>query len=242
LLNTTPDIRKLDLEDACEITDSVLAALTPGARPATPTPSPPEPEPGHALEHLVISYAVNVTSEAVLVLMRGCTRLRVLEADNTHIMSSVLREFVRITRKRKIRDGKIVAVDCRGIGESVVRELAESIRPRQGWRSYGARKLKYLDGRDNEDLSVGQDECDERRVVLKSFYSWQTVDAVRAAREKRRKSSARRVVNESNATLTDEEDSSPRGTRWWTPGGRRGSGGNSPTVIDITNNDGCRIM
>jgi F-box/leucine-rich repeat protein 2/20 len=38
-------------------------------------------------------------------------------------------------------------------------------------RSWEARKLRYLDGRDEEDLKVGQGECDEKRVVIKSFYS-----------------------------------------------------------------------
>jgi hypothetical protein len=54
------------------------------------------------------------------------------------------------------------------------------MRPRNGWRSWETRKLGYLDGRDEEDLKVGQDKCDEKRVVIKSFYSWQIVDDVRA--------------------------------------------------------------
>jgi hypothetical protein len=61
------------------------------------------------------------------------------------------------------------------------------MRSRKGWRSWEARKLGYLDGRDEEDLKVGQDECDEKRVVIKSFYSWQIVDDVREWRRASKK-------------------------------------------------------
>jgi F-box/leucine-rich repeat protein 2/20 len=249
LLNTTRFIRKLDLEDASEITDGLIAAITPSLEidPLLPSPTqePPEPQTGHALEHLTISFATNISDNALLSLIRGCPRLRVLEADNTHMSGSVLKEFVRWARERGIADAGIVAIDCRGISETLVKDIAPLTRPRLGWRSYHARKLKYLDGRDKEELKVGQDECDETKVVLKSFFSWQTVDAVKAAREKRRKSSSRRAANDSNGSVTDSEDllGTTGRARWWSPGsGRRVSGGNSPTMLDTNSNEGCRIM
>jgi len=173
--------------------------------------------------------------------------LSVLEADNTRMSGTVLKEFVRLSRKRKMVDTVVVAVDCRDVGESVVKELTTSTRPRKGWRSYEARKLGYVDARDKEDLRVGRDECDERRVVLKSFYSWQTVDAVRAAREKRKKAGKRRNDNGSHESMSDSDDrlSSSGRARWWSPGsGRRSSGTTSPTLLDAANNDRdqCRIM
>jgi len=199
------------------------------------------------LEHLIISYAIHISNEALLALVRGCPRLNILEADNTHMSGTVLREFVRLACKRRAVDAKVVAVDCRGMGENLVKELSANTRPRQGWRSYHARKLKYLDGRDGEDLKVGQDECDETKVVLKTFYSWQIVDAVRAAREKLRRSVSRRMANDSNGGGSDDEEMSRSAssgrTRWWSPvGGRRPSGANSPAMTDINTNDGCRIM
>lgn len=267
LLNTTPLIKRLDLEDASDITDSVIAAITPStisdargveAQPSTDSASASHhgeaaaaqgvnvTEPGHALEHLVVSYASNITEQAFLSLIRACTKLRVLEAENTRMGTVVLREFVRLSRKREMLNAKISAIDCRGIGETLVRELSSSTRPRMGWRAYDARKLKYLDGRDGdlEDLKVGQDECDEKRVVLKSFYSWQTVDAVKAAREKRRKSISRRATNDSTGS-NDSDDFRPGGrmgaARWWSPTGRR-SGRNTPPAIGEMPNDACRIM
>lgn len=245
LLRTTPLIRRLDLEDASDITDALIATITPRPVADTTSSGSIDPsEPGHALERLVLSYAGNITDEAFLSLIQNCTRLSVLEADNTRMSGSVLKEFVRLSRIRKIVDPVIVAIDCRGVGESVVKELNISTRPRKGWRSYEARKLGYVDGRDKEDLKVGRDECDEMRVVLKSFYSWQTVDAVRAARDKRKKTK-RITTNEPNGNTSDSDDrlSSSGRARWWSPSGRRSSGTTSPTIFDASNDrDQCRIM
>ncbi|KIM79805.1 hypothetical protein PILCRDRAFT_822981 [Piloderma croceum F 1598] len=241
LLKTTPFIRKLDLEDAAEITDTVIAAITPGSAAVTRNSRLCDtPEPGHALEHLSVSYAANLSDEAFLSLIQNCSRLSVLEADNTRISGAVLKEFVRRSRNRKLVDAVAVVIDCRGVGESLVKELSASTRPRKGWRSYEARKLGYVDGRDKEDLKVGRDECDEKRVVLKSFYSWQTVDAVRAVREKRRK--AKRAANASGGNTSDSDDVFSGRARWWSPGGRRSSGNTSPTVLDVNGDrDQCRI-
>ncbi|KAJ8084671.1 hypothetical protein PM082_003446 [Marasmius tenuissimus] len=293
MLEMMPLIRKLDLEDACDVTDGVLVALTPVAEDpvlldveddsnssGTRIRVAPE-EPGYRLEHLILSYASHITDNSLIDLIRHCPRLKALELDNTRIGSNVVRTFVEATRKRKIRNALIVAVDCRLVGEAVVRELSSEIRPRMGWRSWDARKLKFFDVRDFETRSaplgnsersvterekdkekeaivkvaLGQDELDEDRVALKTFYSWQNVDTVWAAREKRNR---KRKVNASNdSELTESEadvgraSSSRRGgsgrggMRWWSPGGRRsqsGSGTNSPNHLEMNGNDGCVIM
>ena len=244
LFRTTPNIRRIDLEDASDITDRVLEAITPDIDPSvswTGRASEGTPQPGHALEHLILSHASQVSDEALLSLIRNCSRLKCLEADNTRMGPSVLREFVQLARERNTSNAKIVAVDCRGISDGLVKELSESIRPRMGWRSHAARKLMYLDARDDsaEELKIGQDECDEKRVVVKSFYTWQTVDSVRAAREKRRRAT-KRVTGDSS----DCEDSSWR-TRWWSPSGRRlpNSGRDTPqSIADVNGSDGCVLM
>lgn len=81
LLETTPGIRKLDLENASEITDIVLGTLTPDEDGIGP---------GAKLEHLVLSYVGRVTAEAMLTLVRNCKRLRVLEADVSGIKASAV--------------------------------------------------------------------------------------------------------------------------------------------------------
>ncbi|KAF9024099.1 RNI-like protein [Hymenopellis radicata] len=236
LFETTPMIRRVDLEDSSELTDALIASLTP-AQVEDDVPAD-SPQPGHALEQLVISYAGNLTDNALLALIRGCANLKVLEADNTRIGPKVFKEFIRLCRARSMSNSKIVAVDCRTIGESSVRDMASLTRPRMGWRAYEARKLKYLDARDGDldDLKIGQDECDDKRVVVKTFYSWQTVDSVKAAREKRKKSTSRRAANGSDNSV---EAASSGSTRWWSPGGRR-SGTASP--VEMTNRDSCTIM
>jgi F-box/leucine-rich repeat protein 2/20 len=239
LLNTTPLLKRLDLEDASSITDAILATLTPvpPEDEADDAPLPPE----SPLEHLVISGALEVSDDALLALIRGCARLRVLEADNTRMGPVVLKSFVRTARRRARTDAKIVAIDCRGFGETLLKDLALHTRPRLGWRAFGARALGYLDARDGsvEDFKLGQDECDPGRVVVKTFYGWQTVDAVQAGREKRRKAKTRRAANES-AGSSDMDDGVGRGTRWWSPGGRR-SGASSPPAVPESN-EGCTIM
>lgn len=244
LLNTTRYIRRLDLEDASEITDDVLFAITPDPveEPTRPTRIPPPPQPGHALEHLVISYASEVTAQAMLDLIACCPRLRRFEADNTRMSGHVVREFVRLARERHVLDAQVVAVDCRGVGEQTVRDLADRTRPRIGWRAFDVRRLGFLDARDEEELGVGQDECDPARVALKTFYSWQTVDAVRAARDKKRKAS-RRTANVSSSSMEDSAGASAGRARWWSPSGRRSSGMPSPVVMDMSNDrEGCAIM
>ena len=254
LLSTTPYIRRLDLEDAIDITDDVLSAITPDMD-ATENILPKadakeDKQPGHVLQQLNVSFAANISDTAFLALIRNCPCLTVLEADSTRMGSIVLKEFIRLSRQRKAINAKIVAVDCRGIGESLVKEMSPMTRPRLGWRDYGARKLLYLDAKDDneEDLKIGQDECDEYRVVLKSFYSWQTVDAVKAAMEKRKKSTSRRTGSDSSngRSELDAPESGRSSMRWWSPSGRRatrGSGRTSPAPIlpDLTN-DGCRTM
>jgi F-box/leucine-rich repeat protein 2/20 len=237
LLETLPNLRKLDLEDAADITDDVLQAIT--LPPSVDDMDRDRRVPGHALEHLIVSYAVQLTDDGFLALMRNCTRLRVLEADSTRLSASAAKEFVKLSRERNACDATIVATDCRSMNEAVIKELADSIRPRLGWRSYEARRLAYLDGRDDEALGVGQDECDSRRVVFKSFASWQTVDAVTAARNKRRKGWRRRDANVSGSSCA-EEVLHPR-SRWWSPGGRRFSGTSSPLETN-SEREGCSIM
>ncbi|EJD45774.1 RNI-like protein [Auricularia subglabra TFB-10046 SS5] len=179
LLRTTPLIRRLDFEDASELSDAVLEVLTPAAeepRSRRSVLAPPPLQPGHALEHLVLSSCTRITTSALLPLIRACMKLRVLELDGTRAGGAVVREFVRQVRRRGTAGAEVNASDCRGLpGESMVRELAPQTRRRRGWRAWDARRLRFVD----------PDECDESRVVFKSFWTWQAVDAERAARDKK---------------------------------------------------------
>lgn len=253
LLQSTPLIRKLDLEDASRITDDVIIALTPPTPPPavqrlTPITIPgqavrstshkPRPvQTGERLEHLIISYAGLLTSDAVGALVRSCPKLDTLEADNTRISDSVVREFVELQRGRGTRGSTLVAVDCANVGRILVDELASKglTRPRAGWRGWHARKLVYADAGDGDDVSgswgSGLDECDDRRVTLKSFRSWQVVD--RWIQEKAKKKSA------------DASGSSSREGKLGKWFGRRSnsdSGANTPRSDGDDDERGCIIM
>ncbi|KAI6133624.1 hypothetical protein EV401DRAFT_1848320 [Pisolithus croceorrhizus] len=242
LLNTTPLLRRLDLEDASSITDAVLSALTPVKEDDSAPAGDVAPlHTGHALEHLVVSHASRLTNDGFSSLIRGCPKLRFLEADSTLVSGSVVREFVCTSRERRIKDAHFIAVDCRLVGENVVKDVMTHTRPRRGWRSWEARKLGYLDGRDGEDLKVGQDECDKERVVLKSFYNWQMVDAVKAARDRKRKATKKLRDNGSSEQVSElEEGKWTSRMKWWSPS-RRSSGNNTPG-LDDSDRDGCVIM
>ncbi|EJU00074.1 RNI-like protein [Dacryopinax primogenitus] len=261
LLETAPHIRKLDLDDAMDITDSVLDALTPPPPDGHSSRSSLQPTPGEKLEHIILSYATNLTNEGVLRFIRGCPKLRILEVDNTRVSDSVLREFVRIVRKRKTAGAEMVAVDCRSVGKAVVSELAQQTRPRRGWKAWEAQAMNYDDGSPHNEapgpgpsLTPAQDECDETKVVLKSFWSWQAVDTAAALRERRKRIAGNRRYTEGDLQLAhiagrgrpnpdlvrqerlegDGADGSPtqtgesrRRSRWvirWS-GGRGGTGG-----------------
>lgn len=230
LFRTTPALKKLDLEGASSIGDAVVVALTP---PLVDIEDDlvAIPQLGSALEHLSLSHVNRVTSEVLSALILACARLRVLEIDETRISGRVMKDFVRLSRERKILSSKLVAVDCRGVSEALVKQLANEVRPRMGWRAWEARGLGFVDGRDalDDDTGlaggVGVDECDEERVVLKSFYSWQGVDAVSEARRARAISSS---------------SSSAASSRWWS---RRSSGTNSPAGTPAEGDrEGCVVM
>jgi F-box/leucine-rich repeat protein 2/20 len=223
MLKSTPLIRRIDLEDASEITNAVIHAITPTLSPRDEwrrgvlIPAPPEP--GEALEHIILSYATNLTADAVVGLIRACTHLRVLEVDNTPITDEVVREFVKASRKRKLKEAEVNAVDCRHVGKVVVAELGSAgmVRHRRGWRDWEARNLGYLDSRDEESGSLpgGQDECDENKVALKTFWTWQHVDSALAARDARRKTRMEREEIDAEAERWDPGPSSSRAPRWW---------------------------
>ena len=239
LLETLPNLRKLDLEDVSDRTDDVLHMIA---------PPPPADDigrdccgAGHALEHLIVSYAIHLSNDAFLALMRNCTRLRVLEADSTHILVSSVQEFMKLLRERNTCDATMVATDCRSMNDTIIEELADSIHLRLGWRSYEARRLTYLDGREDEALDVGQDECDLQHVVLRTFTSWQSVDTVAAARNKRCKGWRRRDANVLGSSSVEEALQSR--SRWWSLGGRHLSGTKSPSPLETnTEREGCTIM
>ena len=274
LFKTTPWIRKIDLEDAADVGDVLIELLTPdpsSSDAASPALADgPAPQPGHNLEDLIISHATGVNNDALLALVRGCTRLRGLEADGTRVLPATVKEFVRLSRERGMRDARLVAIDCRSIGDAATKEIFPLIRPRMGWRAYGARKLAYLDSRDDEYVdiaadvgggesgrknpdSVVMDECDPERVVVKTFYTWQVADQVKVAREKRARAGKEVGKGRRNRASDDWGAGGVGGgggggarMRWWPGVGGRSSrfaGAGTPTILEPgPEREGCVLM
>ena len=247
LFRTVPRIRKVDLEDAADITDAILDCLVP--TPRTPpengrvvTKQDEEPQPGEMLEHLVISYAGLISPAAMGRAVKGCKQLRVLEADNTRITGSVIRDFVSRRRHREKSlllsetpvntleqpGSEIVAIDCRGVSEECIRDVQAYTRPRRGWRGWEARELAYEDERSVGVMDpltdalgaplIGQDECDSHRIVVKSFHGWVSVDAVQEQRTKLKGGSG-----------PPGKADIPRWLTHWSLGRRAGLGSNAGT-------------
>lgn len=187
LLKTTPLLRKLDLEDANELTDRVLAVITPPA----PRPNTTQTGTGAVLEHLILSYVSNVTDAALLLVIKNCSRLGQLEVDNTSVGDAVIREFIQTRRAREMKGASVGAVDCRTVGRQVIQETAQLTRPRRGYRAWWARSLNYRDDDISSVRSRGLIECDDSRVVVHAFYAWAALDE--AERADRRRSAARSV-------------------------------------------------
>lgn len=213
-----------------------------------------EPNPGELLEEVILSYAGNVGDGALLSLIHACTKLKVMEIDNTRASDQVVKEFVKVCRRRQIQGAEILAVDCRNVTRTVFSEGTGSnglylTRNRRGYRSWEAKGQDYYDERDKRDPLSGADaiagsatvgdECDERRVVVKTFHSWQAVDNMIVTRERRRKVIAAKKVVEGMGDGAQAVAESSRGRRWL--GWRNGSRG-QPGLDDEDGDGGCVIM
>ncbi|CAE6490812.1 unnamed protein product [Rhizoctonia solani] len=187
LLKTCKDIKRLDLEET-SVGDSVLEAITPPMDLEEDEDQEDLDEEsiqiamkadksytGHALTHLVLSHCTSpqLTPGALAQLVRACPKLTVLAVDGTQVDDRVVRFFVCAAQARGLLGAEIGATDTRHVARAGL-PPAISTRPRRGVRNWESRGMGYVDGRDWEE---GEDECDERRVVLKTYWSWQGVDA-----------------------------------------------------------------
>ncbi|CCO35840.1 SCF E3 ubiquitin ligase complex F-box protein grrA AltName: Full=F-box and leucine-rich repeat protein grrA [Rhizoctonia solani AG-1 IB] len=196
LLKTCKDIKRLDLEETL-VGDSVLEAITPPMDVDEEDEETLDEEsihialkadkshPGHALTHLILSHCASaqLTSGAVAQLIRACPKLTILSVDGTQVDDRVVRFFVCAAQARGLLGAEVGATDTRHVARAGL-PPPTSTRPRRGIRNWESRGMAYVDGRDWKE---GEDECDERRVVLKTYWSWQGVDATL---ERRRISSA----------------------------------------------------
>lgn len=113
LIEACPNLRKLDLEDAINITDRVLAALTPTKRRRGAS---------SALEHLNITNIPEVSETALVRLIKACPNLRNIEASNCFNVSDLfIKTFAHHVRKHRLQGAEMTIVDCRSVTRQAVK-------------------------------------------------------------------------------------------------------------------------
>lgn len=152
------------------------------------------PPPGAHLTHLILSHVTKPDAACLLNLIRRCPRLTHLQLDDTLANDSILREFVVLSRQRRTRGAYLSLVDCRALSRSANADMVAqaSVRPRDGKRGREFKALEYNDGatsrpasRRAESHQTAADECDDRLVVVKTFFNWETRSQQRRAEQRR---------------------------------------------------------
>lgn len=166
-------LRRIDLEDAVGLDDTVLRALV------------PKNKRGSALERLIISSVPTFSDAAIRALIVGCQNLAWLEADSTGIFDSTCKLFVRLVEERGKHaaesNTKLLSVlDNRGIGRRIYGDGhtnltvagAVGARTRMGRMSNWAEWLGYHSSSEQEGIN----EVDGYRVAVRSFVGALRVD------------------------------------------------------------------
>jgi hypothetical protein len=113
LIEACPNLRKLDLEDATNLTDRVLAALTPSRQHRGP-PS--------VLEHLNVTNVPELSEAALVRLIKASPALRVIECSNCFNVSELfIKAFNHHVKKYSMRGAELAMVDCRSVGRQSIR-------------------------------------------------------------------------------------------------------------------------
>lgn len=166
LLNTTPSISHLDLEHCLNLQDETVLQLPP------------------TLRHLNVSSCRELTEDVWDQLVAQQPLLERLEADGTSIQPSSAYAFVASRRQVGTKGALLSVLDNRAITRQAHKQGQAMTRPRTGQRGYWTTPLAYHDG---EEGLLGRkgalEECDESRVVVRSFYGSEAVDSANARRK-----------------------------------------------------------
>lgn len=112
LIASCANLRKVDLEDAVNLTDRVLTALTPSKRHRGPASQ---------LEHLNVTNIPELSEASLVKLIKGCPSLRNIEVSNCFNVSDLfIKTFTHHIRKNHIQGSEIGMVDCRSVTRQAV--------------------------------------------------------------------------------------------------------------------------
>ncbi|KAG9102288.1 hypothetical protein FS749_009628 [Ceratobasidium sp. UAMH 11750] len=180
LFRTTRKIRGVDFEDA-NISDSVLEALT-----TTKT----KQRPSHLTSRSKSLCAPIPSTQAT----RPLTSF--FPAAPSSLQARLPKSYAptivwsdSLFVPRGLVGAEISTIDTRFVTGGDL--PTSSIRPRRGTREWATRGLGYVGARD-PNTSDADDECDERNMVVKAYWSWQSVDGLLERRRAALASSGRR--------------------------------------------------
>ncbi|EFQ98059.1 hypothetical protein MGYG_01096 [Nannizzia gypsea CBS 118893] len=172
IINTTPKLRFIELEELGELTNFVTTELA--RAPCSQT-----------LEHLNISFCENIGDTGILPLLRKCPNIRSLDLDNTRISDLTLMEICSQMRKRGVGPElskigfRLAVFDCGNVTWAGVREVLSN-NCSVPWMSYppsGAPKPiraspspRYSEDGEEEDRGEGimGDDDDDSSSTMSS--------------------------------------------------------------------------
>lgn len=219
LFETTPRLRRLDLEGALEVTDPVLLALS-----LSTSAGRPRGGGAAALNHLTLSGCTAFTDPALHSFLLSSPALTTLEADGTSISERSVSLFLSPSPSPGPPKQLLSLADARALPRRFLSSLLSSsslnARPRTGYRGWWTSEVGWY----HDDMPL--EECEEGRVVVRSFYSALAVD--RVEEEERRKRGKGRV---GRGTVGDRSAEGREARRraeadlWRGGGGEEGRGG-----------------
>ena len=115
LIEASPKLRKVDLEDAISLTDRTITALTPRQNTRYSQSLTP-------LEHVNFTNMPEISEAALVRLVRACPMLRVVECSNSfHVSDIFVKTFTHHIRKNAVIGAELSIVDCRSVGRQTFR-------------------------------------------------------------------------------------------------------------------------
>ncbi|CAO1625059.1 unnamed protein product [Jaminaea pallidilutea] len=229
LLESSPQLRRLDLEGARDISNAVVYSLTPwqdesSAGNARRLAQGAIKAPGAELTHLILSQASRIETAPLQALIHACPHLCHLEVDDTRINDSLATLFVDVMKKRRAAgalagsdktsasDAYVSLIDCRQLTRHGCNSMLSTgtVRPRVGHRSPIYNGFEYGDLDEAQPLSTNlsasdqmramlDDECNSERVCVKTFWYWSALD--RKEREARKAEVKRKKKNSTLSSL-----------------------------------------
>lgn len=124
LLESLPRLRRIDLEDAINLTDKVVTALIPvkvsRRHQYTYHHRMPATAPICPLEHVNLTNVPELSEAALIRLIKSNPNLKGLETSNSFAISDTfVKAFMQHVRRQKIVGGQLDIVDCRSVSRTV---------------------------------------------------------------------------------------------------------------------------